>query len=147
MAISPQPYGPARVQHVTPRAFADRLPTGVDLLSRRWTVEVLSTLREGPVRLGELHRRFPASSKKVLTETLRRLEEHQLLYRLDLSGRIRHVEYHLIPGMRDEVTRILEALDRWSRLCAQWSPETVTPAGRPSEGPTPPVFPQGPSIL
>lgn len=93
--------------------------SSVELLSGRWTLPVLAALRDGPIRLGQLHRRLPTASKKVLTETLRRLEQGNLLIRRDLSGRIRHVEYHLAPAMRCDVCRLLDELDRWTHACTR----------------------------
>lgn len=105
-----------------PEPVSEPLPTssgpvlsGIDLLTGKWTLHVLCALREGPVRLGQLHRRFPDSSKKVLTQTLRRLEQYRLLYRQDLSGKVRHVEYHLTPALQVEVDSLLDQLERWGK--------------------------------
>jgi DNA-binding HxlR family transcriptional regulator len=112
----PVPPEPARCRTVP--------VTTRDLLACRWTVPVLAALRSGPIRLGELHRCLPDASKKVLTQTLRRLEDSRLLYRRDLSDRIRHVEYHLMPSMRNEVSRLLDELDHWGAACER---QALTP--------------------
>lgn len=55
---------------------------GFDLLSNTWNAVVIWTLRQGPLRHGELRTRIGGISQKVLTETLRRLEDSGLVERL-----------------------------------------------------------------
>lgn len=53
----------------------------VDVLAGRWTPVVLAHLKEGVHRYGELRRRMPDVSEKVLTERLRLLERSGLVER------------------------------------------------------------------
>lgn len=50
----------------------------VELIADKWTAVVLYGLSEGPVRHGELVELVGSNSRKVLTQTLRRLESHGL---------------------------------------------------------------------
>jgi len=53
-----------------------------ELLGYRWTQEILTALRDGPLRHTELqHAMAPSPSSKVLTESLGRLLDHGLIQR------------------------------------------------------------------
>ena len=49
----------------------------LDRIGDRWTVLIIGTLQHGPQRFGELKTRVDGISQKMLTQTLRRLEEHR----------------------------------------------------------------------
>lgn len=63
--------------------FAAQCPTRslLDRLADKWTVLVLSTLDEGPVRFNALKRRVEGVSQKMLSQTLRQLERDGLVSR------------------------------------------------------------------
>jgi DNA-binding HxlR family transcriptional regulator len=105
-------------------APAEEIIQAFSHLTGRWTLQVLWALRGGPVRLGQLHRLLPRSSKKVLTQTLRLLEHEQLISRRDLSGKVRHVEYHFSPALRPELCNLLDQLQRWGDACDRHHAET-----------------------
>jgi DNA-binding HxlR family transcriptional regulator len=86
----------------------------LSLLSGKWTCELLWVLGNRAVRLSELRRRMPRTSKKVLVEELRKLEQVGLLLRTDLSQHhIKHVEYRLAEDVYPEVQHLLETLAFW----------------------------------
>jgi DNA-binding HxlR family transcriptional regulator len=87
----------------------------IDLLQGKWKMKILCLMQSGPVRLGELTRLIPAASKKVLTESLRKLEACGLVVRRDLSGQVRHVEYELSEAMKSETHILLNGLARWAK--------------------------------
>ena len=53
---------------------------------------------------------LPDASKKVLVENLHDLERLGVIERVDLSTRVRRVEYALSEMLRDKVIRLLSAL-------------------------------------
>ncbi|ARJ03881.1 transcriptional regulator [Cnuibacter physcomitrellae] len=53
----------------------------LDLLANKWSALTIGLLEEGPMRFGELKRELPGVSPKVLSSTLKRLEEAELLTR------------------------------------------------------------------
>jgi len=55
--------------------------TALDLLGGTWSVVVIYALRSGPRRHGGLIESIGGISSKVLTQTLRRLEQHGLVVR------------------------------------------------------------------
>ncbi len=83
------------------------------LISGKWVMLILPALAEGPVRNGELLRRIEGISQKVLTQTLRQLERHGLVIRVDYQEKPACVEYSLSPVAESLVTALV-TLDRWA---------------------------------
>ncbi|WP_305789493.1 MULTISPECIES: winged helix-turn-helix transcriptional regulator [Micromonosporaceae] len=84
----------------------------LDLLANKWSALALGALEDGPRRFGELRTRLDGVSPKVLTATLRRLEEHGLIDRTVFPAVPLHVEYSLTPLGRD-ACEPLALLRRW----------------------------------
>lgn len=61
----------------------------------RWTTEILFSLKEKPYRHGQLLRRLPSVSQRMLTRTLRSLESTRLIARSEAGPDARTVEYSL----------------------------------------------------
>src|SRR6266478_3848385 len=66
-----------------------------DLIGNKWTPIIVYILGQGTKRYGELQRHLPDVSKKMLTQTLRALEEHGLLRRTVYAEVPPRVEYDL----------------------------------------------------
>jgi DNA-binding HxlR family transcriptional regulator len=66
----------------------------------KWTVSILSSLRERPHRHGELRRRLGHVSQRILTRTLRNLESAGLITRRVTRSKSVAVEYSLTPSGR-----------------------------------------------
>ncbi|MFI0409473.1 winged helix-turn-helix transcriptional regulator [Actinomadura sp. 3N508] len=94
-----------------------RTRLGLDLLSGTWTGVVLWTLRNGPLRPRELQDRIGGISHKVLTETLRRLEQNGLVTRRRYAEAPPRVEYDL-TGPGRGMLEPLFALSRWTEQYA-----------------------------
>ena len=69
----------------------------LDVIADKWTPIVLYALGRGTRRHGELRRQLPDISKKMLTQTLRRLERDGLLTRTVYPEVPPKVEYDLTP--------------------------------------------------
>ncbi|MGP4100224.1 winged helix-turn-helix transcriptional regulator [Nonomuraea sp. KM90] len=67
----------------------------LDLLANKWSALAVGALEEGPQRFGALQRRLEGVSPKVLTQTLRRLEENGFVDRTIYPAVPLHVEYSL----------------------------------------------------
>lgn len=94
--------------------FAEACPSRALLarVANKWSMLVIDALGEESVRNGVLLRRIEGVSQKMLTETLRSLEEMDLVERRSLGSVPPHVEYRLTPlglSLREAVCR----LDRW----------------------------------
>jgi DNA-binding HxlR family transcriptional regulator len=63
----------------------------------KWSVSILSSLRDKPHRHGELRRRLGGVSQRILTRTLRNLEAGGLITRSVNNSKPIAVEYSLTP--------------------------------------------------
>ncbi|MEM8619755.1 MAG: helix-turn-helix domain-containing protein [Actinomycetota bacterium] len=86
----------------------------LDLIGSKWSVLVIGRLEEGPHRFGELRRAVPGITQKMLTQTLRRLEEDGMVHREVLAEmRPPRVEYSL-TDLGETITDPLEAIRIWT---------------------------------
>jgi DNA-binding HxlR family transcriptional regulator len=83
------------------------------LLASKWVTLVVSTLADGPKRYGQLHREVAGATKKMLTQTLRRLERDGLVRRRVEAGVPPEVEYSL--------TRLGRSILPVQRAIAEWA--------------------------
>jgi DNA-binding HxlR family transcriptional regulator len=83
------------------------------LIADRWTAIVVYALARGTLRFGELQREIGGVSQKVLTDTLRRLEQDGLVVRTVYPVVPPKVEYALSP-LGQTLTEPLAAICRWS---------------------------------
>jgi DNA-binding HxlR family transcriptional regulator len=77
-------------------------------------VEVLLTLRAGPLRFGALSRQLERVARKVLTQTLRTMERDGLLWRSTTGHPGKPVAYGL-TSIGSSFLETLVALESWSR--------------------------------
>ncbi len=69
----------------------------LDLLANKWSALVIGALEGGPQRFGRIKQRLEGVSPKVLSQSLKRLEEHGLLTRTVYAEVPARVEYELTP--------------------------------------------------
>lgn len=95
-----------------PSSFLADCPArlAVEILTDKWASLVLFALHEGPLRHGELGERIGGVSRKVLTETLRRLQGDGLVDRVELPAR--HIEYRL-TALGQTLVEPIEVLNAW----------------------------------
>ncbi|MFE3174045.1 winged helix-turn-helix transcriptional regulator [Amycolatopsis sp. NPDC059090] len=86
----------------------------VELIADKWTVVVLAALSEGPVRHGALVELIGGISRKVLTQTLRRLEAHGMVRRQAYAEAPPRVEYELTP-LGATLIEPIHTLTEWAR--------------------------------
>ncbi len=92
----------------------------LDLLSGRWSVDVLYLLANGTRRYSEIFYDVGEISKKTLTQTLRTLESNGLVTRQAYAEVPVRVEYSLAP-LGWSITRLLMTMYEWS---AEHAPQT-----------------------
>jgi DNA-binding HxlR family transcriptional regulator len=85
----------------------------LDRISDKWTALVIYALDEKTMRYGELQRRVGGVSQKMLTQTLRSLEEDGLVTRRIYPVVPPMVEYSLTPLGRS-LTEPLTAVRQWA---------------------------------
>lgn len=105
---------------VGPRFLAD-CPTrlAVEIISDKWAVLVIYGLSRQPRRHGELVDDIGDISRKVLTQTLRRLQQYGLVQRHAEAPR--WVEYSL-TDLGTTLIEPIEALTTWAR---EYGPDIV----------------------
>lgn len=89
----------------------------LELLADKWAAVVLAGLSRGPRRHGELVGLIGGVSRKVLTQTLRRLESHGLVRRTEVPAAPPRVDYELTPLGATLIAPIHE-LAEWGRAHA-----------------------------
>jgi DNA-binding HxlR family transcriptional regulator len=92
--------------------------TTLDRVSGTWSVVVVFALREGPLRHAELLDRIGGISKKVLTQTLRRLESSGLVRRRAIRAAPPGAEYALTP-LGESLVEPVSVLARWAEQHAE----------------------------
>ncbi|MET7763571.1 helix-turn-helix domain-containing protein [Streptomyces sp. NPDC005393] len=99
----------------------------LDLLGNKWSALAIGAMEDGPRRFGVLQRRLQGVSPKVLTQTLRRLEDGGFVDRTVYPAVPPHVEYALTDLGRG-VAGPLGQLRDWveSHL------DEIRPAGTPN---------------
>lgn len=107
------------------------------LLMGPWTTYILWVLRSnGPTRFGELKRRVPGVSAKMLTERLRMLEEANVVFR-DCRPTVPPQVTYGLTARGDELRQVLDSL---SELALRWrdadaAGHRATPDAQPSPRP------------
>ena len=83
-----------------------------DIIGGKWKPSILFFLEGGTLRFGELQRRIPRMTKKMLTQHLRDLERHEIVRRKVYAEVPPKVEYSL--------TRHGESLKPILKLMSAW---------------------------
>ncbi|MFC1414326.1 winged helix-turn-helix transcriptional regulator [Streptacidiphilus sp. N1-12] len=84
-------------QHAHHDVYAAQCPCRamLDLLANKWSALAIGALEQGPQRFGSVQRLLQGVSPKVLTQTLRRLEDAGIVDRTVYPAVPLHVEYSL----------------------------------------------------
>ncbi|MFP3464260.1 winged helix-turn-helix transcriptional regulator [Leifsonia sp. SIMBA_070] len=98
----------------------------VEIVSDKWAAVVIHALSRGPRRHGEIVEAIGGVSRKVLTETLRRLQRSGLVERVEEPPR--RIEYRL-TDLGLTLLGPIEALNDWARTYG----EAVTEAEEAEE--------------
>ncbi|KFI28702.1 transcriptional regulator [Haematobacter massiliensis] len=101
--------------HRSTASYANNCPVRdvLDRLGDRWSTLILQQLAKGPLRFSELLRAIDDVSKRMLSRTLRALEEDGLITRTVYPLKPPAVEYALTPLGQSFLPHI-EGLVRWA---------------------------------
>ena len=91
----------------------ERTHTALALIEAKWSVDIIILLASGMHRHARLVDNIPGLSKKVLTATLRKLEENGIVSRQVYAESPVRVEYMLTP-LGWQLTEPLMALYEWA---------------------------------
>jgi DNA-binding HxlR family transcriptional regulator len=84
----------------------------LDLIDGKWKGVILYHLQQGRLRFGELRKRMPGITQRMLTKQLRALEEDALVTRTVFAEVPPRVEYELSElGLK--LRPVIDALKKW----------------------------------
>jgi DNA-binding HxlR family transcriptional regulator len=84
----------------------------LDLIDGKWKGVILYHLQQGRLRFGELRRRMPGITQRMLTKQLRALEDDALVTRTVFAEVPPRVEYELSElGLK--LRPVIDALKKW----------------------------------
>ena len=86
--------------------------TTVQLIGSKWKLLILRNLLQRPWRFNELRRDLEGISQKVLTDSLRAMEEDGIITRTVYPEVPPRVEYALSP-LGESMRPILDAMTQW----------------------------------
>src|SRR5438309_328489 len=69
----------------------------LDRVGDKWSMLIVANLQDGPLRYTDLQRRIPGISQRMLTHTLRQLQQDGLITRTAYAEVPPRVEYALEP--------------------------------------------------
>ena len=84
----------------------------LELVSGKWSMLLICSLRRGPIRTGALKRSIGGISQKMLTQTLRELERSGLVRRISYDEVPPRVEYAL-TSLGESLSELIRELDGW----------------------------------
>ena|SRR5580698_8295869 len=84
----------------------------LELVGSKWAMLLLCTLKNGPVRTGDLRRTVSGISQKMLTHTLRDLERNGIIDRIDYGELPPRVEYRL-TRVGHSLGRLMKQMESW----------------------------------
>ncbi|CAM3664270.1 winged helix-turn-helix transcriptional regulator [Vibrio aquimaris] len=87
--------------------------SAMDVIGGKWKVIILYHLRDNTLRFGELRKRIPKITQKMLTQQLRELELNHLVERKIYAEVPPRVEY-TSTYIADELRPIMDMLCDWS---------------------------------
>jgi DNA-binding HxlR family transcriptional regulator len=99
----------------------------------KWKPLILNELKNGSLRPGELARKIPEATPKMLTQQLRELERDGVVLRRVFPELPPHVEYALSPFGRT-LKPVLLSLSKWGEAQAAGRNASVTPLSGTTRG-------------
>jgi DNA-binding HxlR family transcriptional regulator len=95
-------------------AFNCPVTTAIEVIGGKWKVIILYQLRGKTVRFGELKKRIPKITQKMLTQQLRELERDKLVKRVVYAEVPPRVEYSP-TSLADKLNPVLDSLCDWGK--------------------------------
>lgn len=107
----------------------DELPycpvaTTVGLIGSKWKLLIMRNLLVSPNRFNELRKTIPGISQKVLTDSLRSMEQDGIIVREVFAEVPPRVEYSLSP-LGDSMRPIISAMEQWGNGYLEQTNSTV----------------------
>lgn len=87
----------------------------VAIISSKWTLPVMYTLKDGAKRYSEVNDILPDMTQKVLTQTLKKMERNGLVKRVSFPTIPPRVEYEL-SELGSSLLDVIASLLGWTKL-------------------------------
>ncbi|GED69978.1 transcriptional regulator [Brevibacillus reuszeri] len=87
----------------------------LEIISNKWTALVIYAMENGSIRYGEMNRIIVGISKKMLTQTVRKLERDGVVQRHITPTVPPAVEYSLTP-LGETLLQPMSELRQWGRI-------------------------------
>lgn len=91
-----------------------KVESSINEIGGKWKSLILCTLKDGKLRFSEINNKLPEITPRMLTKTLRELEEDRIINRKVYAEVPPRVEYSLTPKGKS-VIPILDALCEWGK--------------------------------
>jgi len=85
-----------------------------NIIGGQWALAICSWLINGKLRFGELRKRLPNITERMLTLQLQKLEENKIVKRTVYAEVPPRVEYELTP-VGYELKPVIEQLENWGK--------------------------------
>lgn len=100
-------------EHDSSSQVCTKFHHAVELIGRRWSGAIISSMISGPRCFNEFLAAVPGLSDRLLTERLRELESEGLVRRTVITGPPIRVSYELTASGKD-LEPAIEALSHWA---------------------------------
>jgi len=84
----------------------------IDLIGNKWSMWILWSLQDGPLRFGELQKMIPGITEKMLTQQLKKFESNHLVIRTVYPQVPPKVEYTLTQDGKS-LKAIMTSIKQW----------------------------------
>lgn len=84
----------------------------MNLIGNKWSMWILWSLQDGPLRFGELKKLIPGITEKMLTQQLKKFERNHIVFRKVYPDVPPKVEYRLTPH-GESLKPILVCIRQW----------------------------------
>lgn len=86
----------------------------IDVLGGKWKLLIVASLANGPMNLKAVKRAVPEISDKILVKSLRDLEHHHIIYKVDIDPLTQHFSYALTDYGRT-VIPLIKSFYEWGQ--------------------------------
>src|ERR1700744_5184659 len=84
----------------------------MEVMNGKWKINLIWCIYNGIKRPGELHRRIPKASRRLLDSQLKQLVNHGIITKIVFDQKPQRVEYELTP-LGETLMPIIETTARW----------------------------------
>ena len=84
----------------------------MEVMNGKWKISLIWCIYIGIKRPGELHRKIPKASRRLLDSQLKQLTDHGILSKTISEGKTLKAEYNLTP-LGDSLIPVIEVTARW----------------------------------